>query len=149
MEWYNILSLVFGGTSLLGVIGAIVYFKPRLKIENLNADDKDVQVSQSSITTLKDVNEQLKEAHKDMAEMRKSISNQDLSILKLKRRITILIDIAERQTGLKKYAESHLCTVMNCDFREPPFGTYKTSSDSSELQTLIEELRKDEQNDIS
>ena len=149
MEWYNILSLIFGGTSLLGLIGAVVYFKPRLKIENLNADDKDVQVSQSSITTLKDVNEQLKETHEELREVRKTISKQDENYYKLKRRITKLIDIAERQTGLKEYAESHLCTVMNCDFREPPFGTYKSSSDRDELKRLVEELREDEQSDIS
>lgn len=144
MNWIELISLLLGGTSLLSVIGAVMYFKPRSKIENLNANEKDIQVTDSSLLTLNSVSKQLGEAHKEMGDMRKSIATQDMAIMKLRQKVTILIEIAERQIDLKKYAESHLCTIVGCESRTPPFGTYKSSSDSSILKKLIDELREHE-----
>ena len=59
MNWIELIGLLLGGTSIVSVIGAIIYFKPRMKTENLSAKDKDIEVSKnanfnSTIVRLKD-----------------------------------------------------------------------------------------------
>lgn len=150
MDWMNMISILLGGTSLIGVLWGLVYFKPRSRIEHLNAKDKDVDVAEKALGNLAILNDQLKEAYQKIGRMgerldeqRRLIDRQEKDISTLKHQTTILIEIAERQISLKKYAESHLCTVIDCKLRTPPFGSYKSSSDRSILEGLVSELRKE------
>lgn len=149
MDWMGILGIVFGGTSLLTVIGGIAYYKPRSRVENLIADEKDIEVAKQAMSALKEVQGDLteriitnREIGQRMEEYRSRLNKQGRSIIDMRSKMLILAEITEKQIQQKEFAESSICTIETCQMRVPPFGTYKSSSDSEVIKDLMDSLRK-------
>lgn len=149
MEWVTIWGFVFGGTSLLNVAGYISFYKSKKKVENLTADGKEVEVAKDAMQLVKDVQSQLKESIQNQDTLRKQVHNyqnrlnsQGRSISEMRGNMIILAEITEKQIERKKYAESNICTFVDCDMRTPPIGTYRSSSDSMVIEDLMSKLKK-------
>lgn len=149
MEWTTIWSIVFGSTSILNIIGGVFFFKSKRKVENLTADAKEVEVAKDAMALVGDIQKQLKDriANDDnlriqIEEYQKRLNNQDLSISQMRVNMITLVDIIDRQIGRKKYAESNICTMFDCDLRTPPRGTYRSSSDTKVVEDLKAKLKK-------
>lgn len=144
MEIKEILNWVFGGASLLTALGWFFSFKSKKKVETLTASEKDISVTDTSLHTLKNVSEQLGDAHTLMGEMRSEIAKQDLAIHNFRNIIIKLKKIVDDQIGLKEFAEQNICLVSNCDLRTPPEGVYKSTNNRQLLDSLQKELEEKE-----
>ena len=149
MELMTIWTWVFGGSSLLNIIGAIFFFKSKKKVENLTANAKDVEVAKDAIALVAEVQNQLKESIQNDSKLRAQISkyqirlnSQGRSISEMRSSMITLAEIIETQTGRKMYAESNICTMFECDLRTPPRGTYRSSNDTKVVENLITKLNK-------
>lgn len=149
MDWMGILGIVFGGTSLITVIWNVIYYKPRTRIENLTADEKDIEVAKQAMSALKEVQKELqdrilnsREIEKKMEKYRLRLNEQGRSISDMRSKMLVLVEITEKQIEQKKQAEGSICTIKTCQMRIPPIGTFKSSSDSVAIQDLKESLRK-------
>ena len=139
----TILNWVLSGTSLLTALGWFRSYRSAKKVENLTANEKDITVTDTSLVTLKNVSEQLGDAHILMGVMRKDIAKQDLIIHNFRNTIFKLKKIVDTQIGLKEFAEANICLVKDCELRTPPNGIYKSSSNKRLLDAIQKELEED------
>lgn len=149
MDWIGTLGLLFGGTSLVTVIYGIIYFKPRSRIENLTADQKDIEVAKQAMIALNEVQKDLQERitnnrdiEKRMEVYRYRLNKQGKSISDMRSKMLILAEITEKQIERKEFAEGSICTIKGCTLRVPPMGTYKSSSDSVAIKDLMDSLKE-------
>lgn len=120
--------MLLGAVGGISGISAFLYYKPRKKLEDLNANAKQIDVANEAMKTLNDVQTRLREAFVEI--------NGLWEIVRLQTRVL------EKQINRKEYAESHLCKVINCKLREPEFGTYKTSNSDEEMMQVMERIKK-------
>ncbi|MDD4729467.1 MAG: hypothetical protein PHN55_12055 [Dysgonamonadaceae bacterium] len=154
MDWMGIIGIVFGGTSLATVLWSIVYYKPRSRVENLIADEKDIEVAKQAMYALKEVQDDLRdrivrdrEIGQKMEEYKSRLNKQGRSIIDMRSKMLILVEITEKQIERKEFAEGSICTIKGCTLRVPPTGTYKSSSDSVAIKNLKDKLKKGLSND--
>lgn len=152
MDFSTIMTYFFGGTSIFSIIMGFLFYKQKKKLEHLNVKDKDIDVAVKAVANYNMLNEQIEKAYEKIKKLGEKLDestevivSQNHKIIVMENRIEILIEIAERQIELKEYAESHLCTVVECKLREPPMGTYRSSSDKGVLKDLLVQLRKKEE----
>lgn len=143
MDWIGLAGVLLGGTSLLGIIGFFIFFKQRAAIENLNVNEKDVQVSALALEVVRKAEEHLSGKYDKIVELEKIIqeNNQiitmhaqkqkemDYIIKEHERKIRGMNQAIKRQVNRKKYAERLLCTKEDCILRLPPLGTYRSDDD--------------------
>lgn len=135
MDWINGISMMLAAVGGISGISALIYYKPRNKIEHLNVSDKQIDISNEAMKALNEVYKQLNENLIEIGKLRAS-DGELWEIVRLQTRVL------EKQINRKEYAESHLCKVINCKLREPSFGTYKTSNSDEEMMQVMDRIRK-------
>ena len=135
MDWINGISILLGAVGGISGISALVYFKPRNKIEHLNVSDKQINVSNEAMKALNEVYRQLNENLIEIGKLRVS-SGELWEIVRLQ------TSVLERQINRKEYAESNICTDDKCSVRTPPIGTYKTSNSDAEMTQVMDRIKK-------
>ena len=135
MNWIELIGLLLGGTSIVSVIGAIIYFKPRMKTENLSAKDKDIEVSKNAMALVVTLEERLN-AKAEMITRLEGIANENNAkirdqgwlIQQHERRLTGMQKAINSEIAKKKYAERLICFNDKCPIREPELGSYKSNT---------------------
>ena len=135
MDWINGISVILGAIGGISGVSALLYYKPRKKIEDLSVSNKQIDISNEAMKALNEVYKQLNENLIEISKLRAS-DGELWEIVRLQTRVL------EKQINRKEYAESHLCKVINCKLREPSFGTYKTSNSDEEMMQVMDRIRK-------
>lgn len=133
MNWIELIGLLLGGTSIVSVIGAIIYFKPRMKTENLSAKDKDIEVSKNAMALVVTLEERLN-AKAEMITRLESIANENNTrireqgwlIQQHERRLEGMQRAINSEVIKKKFAERLICFNEKCQIREPELGSFKS-----------------------
>lgn len=134
MSIIEIISLITGGTSLIGVIGAIAYFKPRLRTEKLTAMQKDVEVAKNAMDVVLILEERLESKSKKITELDEQsyassikMREQSWLIQEHERKISGVQRELNKETARKEYAERFICFDETCPVRKPALGSYKSN----------------------
>lgn len=127
----EIIGMVLGGTSLLSIIGAIVYYRPRLKTEQLSAKDKDIEVATRAMTLVNILESRLNEKAELITKLEKSaylncnkLKAQGWTIQEHERKLNGMQKAMDIEISKKKQAEKFVCFNVNCPVREPQLGTF-------------------------
>ena len=154
MDWNGfanaIILLITGGA--FSLVGNIVYRKYRKKSEKLEPDRKEIEVAdaarQNAYNSQLEVGEwhqKVNELYDKTSEMKSEIGELKSQLDDNRRVIDEIQEMLTRQVGRKKYAESHLCTVVDCVLRTPPLGSYKSDDDSLDKYVkLNKNIKKNE-----
>lgn len=129
-----ILSLI-----TFGAVGNIVFHKYRSKTERLKPEREDVDISsitrKSAEEAMDEVgkwHDKVTELYEKSSEMKKEISDLKYMMGEQDRKIAGVQDTLKRQIGRKKFAEKHICTVIDCTLRQPPLGAFASDDDDME-----------------
>ena len=146
MDLYNLLSILLSSSAFITIIGSIVHRRQRSRIEELNADARDVEVSKETRQLLLDVQNDLNERIKENRALIRGVEGLRAALFDIRSKMFALIEITETQIERKGYAESNICTRSLCTLRTPPIGEFKSSSSRSVIQELKESLRQELEN---
>ena len=137
-DWVGLFGIIFGGAGLLGTIGGFVYFKPRLRKEDSEADKAkhdakmaDLAVSEKAYQIIDKLQEELQERTKDTLELEKfahqnslKLNEHERTISDLGRDVSKLQKTVDAELRRRRYAERMICIRKDCDIRIPDIGTY-------------------------
>ena len=137
-DWVGLFGLIFGGAGLLGTIGGFVYFKPRLRKEDSEADKAkhdakmaDLAVSEKAYQIIDKLQEELQERTRATLELEASahqnslkLNEHEYTIAKLGRDVSKLQRTVDVELRRRRYAEQLICLREDCDTRIPDIGTY-------------------------
>lgn len=164
MEWITEIA------GLLGIIGglgggiSIWHAYKFRKQDGIKADSEaqqskaqayqqDISVSDSAMNTIRELNKMVEGLMDDKIERNKEISSLRDDVQRNQRQMKVVIhkfnlvtEILGEQIELKQHAESHYCSVIECQLREPPFSSYKTSNATNRMKELYEDLRTEKIN---
>lgn len=162
MDWISgivsLLGVVLGGGSAFMIYREVKFRRQAERKEDISVRHADIEAHDLDITAagravetiskMQEEHQRLLEKVKQMAEKldkyRRATLENERIINKQEYQIGLLVEIAERQIGRKEYAERNLCQMVDCKLRTPPMGTYRSSSDTTVLMKLVEELKKEE-----
>lgn len=147
MDWSGfanaIILLITGGA--FSLVGNVVYRKYRKKLEKLEPDKKDVDVADMARLNAYNAQIEVGEWHAKVNELYDKTSEMKAEIGELKSQLDEIQGMLTRQVSRKKYAETHLCTVVDCTLRKPPLGTYKSDDDNLDKYVkLNKNIKKNE-----
>lgn len=132
MDWISLLGLIFGGAGFAGSIGAVIYFKPRLKGERLEARKKDVEVSDSAMDLVVKLEERLNSKSDTITKLENQVYLSGVKerehgwiISEHERKLEGMQRTIRKEIERRKFAERFICFVEDCKLRRPPLGTYK------------------------
>lgn len=135
MDWINGISILLGAVGGISGISALIYYKPRSKIEQLSVSNKQLDVANEAMETLVRVQKQLKANIDEIGILRESDSELWLIV-------GWLSEVVDKQISRKEFAESNICTVAECELRVPPLGTYKTGNSDADMKMIMEKIKK-------
>lgn len=161
MEWIReIAGLlgIFGGFG--GAISVWHAYKFRLQ-SKIKADaeaqnskaqayQQDITVSDSALNTIRDLNKMVEELmtdkitrNKEISDLRDDIQQGQRQMKVVTHKFKLVTEILGEQIELKQHAESHYCSVIECQLREPPLSFYKTSNGTTRMKELYEDLKQE------
>ncbi|CEA17010.1 hypothetical protein ING2E5B_2283 [Fermentimonas caenicola] len=149
-ELIGTISTILGGGALGGFISRIVNRKEIRRIKKSEAIQSEAMAKREDASAASEMmgllertvahmekmnsyNETNSESLLKMVREKDSINNKlkkDLEFLQLQRtedhrRITGLEKIVKRELEWRKDSDYHYCSVVDCEVRKPPFGTFK------------------------
>lgn len=142
MDWINGISMLLAAVGGISGISAFLYYKPRKKMEDLNVNDKQINVVDQAMKTLVEVQTQLTGAIIEIGRLTGEIGILTESDGELWQIVRLQTRVLEKQIPRKQYAESNICTVADCELRIPPIGTYKTGNSDKEMEEVMIKIRK-------
>lgn len=132
MDWISLLGFIFGGAGLIGSIGAILYFKPRFKVEKLTAKGKDIEVSDSAMDLVAKLEKRLNSKSDMITKLeeqacidRQKARERDYLLAQHERKIEGMQRTIKEEIKKRKFAERLICFEEDCTLRKPKLGTYK------------------------
>lgn len=164
MDWITeiagLLGIIGGMGGLISVWHAYKFRRQdRIKAESEAQNSKsqayqqDITVSDSALNTIRDLNKMVEELMNDKITRNKEISSLRDDVQQGQRQMKIVIhkfklvtEILGEQIELKQHAESHYCSVIECQLREPPLSSYKTSNATNRMKELYEDLKREKIN---
>lgn len=133
-DWGMLFSTISGLLSL-GAISSIVFFRYRKKSEKLKPQNEGLDIadkaSKNAESLLDEVgkwHDKVNQLYEESGKMKQEISELKYQLSQNDRKLTGIQETLRKQIGRKKYAERHICTVLDCTLRRPPLGTF-TSED--------------------
>ena len=143
-DWAQLFSFISGLISL-GAIGSIVFFKYRRKSERLKPKREDIEITDITRKSAEEAMDEVGKWHDKVNELYDVSSEMKREIGELKSQLDEIQGMLTRQVSRKKYAETHLCTVVDCTLRKPPLGTYKSDDDNLDKYVkLNKNIKKNE-----
>ena len=149
-ELIGTISTILGGGALGGFISRIVNRKEIRRIKKSEAIQSEAMAKREDASAATEMmgllertvahmekmnsyNETNSESLLKMVREKDSINNKlkkDLEFLQLQRtedhrRITGLEKVVKRELAWRKDSDYHYCSVIDCEIRKPPFGTFK------------------------
>lgn len=137
-DWVGLFGIIFGGAGLLGTIGGFIYFKPRLRKEDSEADKAkhdakmaDLAVSEKAYEIIDKLQEELQERTRATLELEQSahknslkLNEHERTISDLGRNVNKLQRTVDAELRRRRYAERMICLRNDCNIRIPDIGTY-------------------------
>ncbi len=119
-----------------GAVGNIVFHKYRKKSEKMKPQQEGVDIADKAMAYAGEAmdevgkwHEKVNELYEKSGEMKREISELKYMMEEQDRKIAGVQDTLKRQIGRKKFAEQHICTVLDCDLRQPPLGVFTSDDD--------------------
>lgn len=137
-----ILSFISGIISL-GAVSSVVFFRYRRKSEKLKPQNEGMDIADKASKYAESVMDEVGKWHEKVNALYEESGKMKQEITELKylldmngRKIAGIQETLRRQIGRKKYAEKHICTVLDCKLRQPPFGSF-TSEDGDAIERYV------------
>ena len=147
-DWSTFLNIILSLITA-GVVGNIVFHKYRKKSEKMKPQREGVDITDTAMKYAKEAMDEVGKWHDKVNELYEKSSNMKKEISDLKyqvgeqdRKIAGVQDTLKRQIGRKKFAEKHICTVVDCTLRQPPLGAFASDDDDMDKYVRLNQSMK-------